>query len=279
MKNQPAVGTWAGWLAGVWAAAALLLAAGAARGEPVVEGAVDQWRHFSTGRTVQFSGYTWRVKGVDGGEAYGPGGFPFGPTPESVWVDEAGRLHLRVIEKAGRWYSAEVRLTEALGHGDYRFTTVGRVDDIDPHLIFGLFLWEYVPSYAEAATRNVANEFDIEFGNWDDPTRAPAQFVCQPYQVPGALHPFWFSLPDDDAKSTHAFRWRPDGVDSRAWRGGPEAETDAEARLTTWTYDGPHVPAGAPQLHLNLWCNRQPPERGVAQEVVIERFEFVPLKQ
>ncbi|MEM1445648.1 MAG: hypothetical protein AAGF84_06300 [Planctomycetota bacterium] len=244
---------------------------------PDARGEVDPWEDFPTARTIEFGGYAWRVKGSeDPAVTMGPGRFPFGPTEPSVWVDEQGRLHLRVIEKDGVWYSAEVRLTEFLGHGDYRFTTVGRVDEVDPHLIFGLFLWEYQADYTGSETRNVANEFDIEFGNWDDPKRAPAQFVCQPWQTADNLHPYWFDLEDDAARSTHAFRWRPDAMDCRAWRGGPEAENDSEARLTTWTYDGPDVPRGAPQVHLNLWCNRQPPERGTPQEVIIEKFEFVP---
>ncbi len=242
-------------------------------------GVVDQWHDFPTGRTIEFSGYTWRVKGLDAETTYGPGGFPFGPTEESVWVDEQGRLHLQVVEIDGVWYSAEVRLTEALGYGDYRFTTRGRVDDLDPNLIFGLFIWEYQASYEGIEDSNVANEFDIEFGTWKDPDRAPAQFVCQPWQRKENLHPYWFSLKDDEALSTHAFRWRPDGVDCRSWRGGAESETDAEARLTTWTYEGPDIPTGSPQVHLNLWCLNEPPARGASQTVVIERFEFVPYEK
>lgn len=264
------------FVAAMMAAGCWFCSPGAAADEAA---AVDQWADFPTGRTVEFSGYTWRVKGLDAQTRYGPGGFAFGPTPQSVWVDDDGRLHLRVVEIDGVWYSTEVRLTEALGHGDYRFTTRGRVDDLDPNLIFGLFLWEYQASYAGVERTNIANEFDIEFGNWKDPERAPAQFVCQPWQRPANLHPYRFELKDDQSLSTHAFRWRPDAVDCRAWRGGPEEEYVAPARLTTWTYEGPHIPTGTPQVHLNLWCIEEPPARGVAQEVVIDRFEFVPLAE
>ncbi len=247
--------------------------------EDLTDGIVDQWSDFPTGREIEFSGYTWRVKGSGPERRYGPGGFPFGPTEQSVWVDDDGRLHLRVTEIDGVWHSAEVRLVDALGHGDYRFTTVGRVDDIDPNLVFGLFLWEYQASYEGSDERNVANEFDIEFSIWKDSARAPGQFVCQPWTRADNLHGFRFSIADDDALSTHAFRWQSDRVACRGWHGGSEAEMDPEAQIVAWTYEGPHIPEGAPQIHLNLWCFREPPARGESQEVILDRFEFIPLAE
>ncbi len=246
-----------------------------ATGAAANDSQVDQWADFPTGRTIDFSGHTWRVKGAGPERRYGPGGFPFGSSPQSVWVDQQGRLHLRVMEIDGVWHSAEVCLTEPLGHGDYRFTTVGRVDDLDPNLVFGLFIWEYQASYDEAGERNIANEFDIEFGTWKDPSRAPAQFVCQPWHHQSSLHPYRFALTGDQSLSTHAFRWLRNRVECRAWRGGPQREGVPEDQLTAWTYTGANVPAGAPRVHLNLWCIEEPPARGVPQEVIIERFEFV----
>ena len=240
---------------------------------------VDQWKDFPSGRTIQFSGYSWRVKGNGSTRKYGPGGYPFGTSEKSVWVDEQGRLHLRVTKIDEVWHSAEVRLTKPLGYGDYRFTTIGRVDDLDPNLVFGLFLWEYQASYEESNARNVANEFDVEFGTWKDPKRAPAQFVCQPWHHQNSLHPYRFTLTDKDQASTHAFRWLADRVECRAWRGGAKNEGVAAQQLTRWAYKGLNVPKGAPQVHLNFWCIEEPPARGTPQEVVIERFEFIPAQR
>ncbi|TWT80241.1 hypothetical protein CA13_16540 [Planctomycetes bacterium CA13] len=266
-------------LAGSVAHAQRNINAEAANDAAAIESKVDQWDNFPSGRMIQFSGHSWRVKGGGPNQRYGPGGFPFGASDQSVWVDKQGRLHLRVTQIDGVWHSAEVRLTEPLGHGDYRFTTVGRIDDLDPNLVFGLFLWEYQASYDESNARNVANEFDIEFGTWKDPKRAPAQFVCQPWHHKDSLHPYRFSLVGDDVLSTHTFRWLPKRVECRAWRGGPKGEHISDQQLTQWTYAGPNVPGGTPQVHLNFWCIEEPPARATPQEVIIDQFEFVPVKK
>lgn len=237
----------------------------------------DQWHDFPTGRIVEFSGHAWRVKGSGPEVRYGPGGFPFGPSEQSVWVDQRGRLHLKALQIDGAWHSAEVRITEFLGHGDYRFTTAGRVDDLDPNLTFGLFLWEYVADHDQRFhNENSASEFDIEFGRWKDPARFPLQFVCQPYHREGNLWSYDLKLDAPDAVCTHAFRWLPDRVECRGWLGGPEAEHDPHAQRANWTYRGPDNGTGKPQVHLNLWCNEEPPARGEPVEVIVERFEFIP---
>ncbi len=238
---------------------------------------VNQWGDFPTGRTIEFSGYTWRVKGSTPDVRYGPGGFPFGADERTVWVDDRGRLHLKVSQIDGVWHSAEVRLTEYLGHGDYRFTTAGRVDELDLNLTFGLFIWEYVARFRERSRHeNAASEFDIEFGRWKDPERFPMQFVCQPFQPEGNLWAYDLKLTDDADVCTHAFRWLPDRVECRGWLGGLDAESDPEAQLADWTYRGRDNPKGKPQVHINLWCNGEPPARGEPVEVIVERFEFLP---
>ena len=66
-----------------------------------------------------------------------------GPGPnrweeKNVSVDASGYLHLKLTERDGKWYCAEVYTQEALGFGLYEFRSSGRVDRLDPNVVFGL---------------------------------------------------------------------------------------------------------------------------------------------
>ena len=230
-----------------------------------------QWSDFPGGRTIEFSGRTWRVKGPG---YYGPGPNLFCDASSCVWVDANDRLHLTIKNFGGSWYSSEVALQEALGYGDYIFTTVGRLDALDPGVVLGLFLWQYGACYDPAYLWwNPYNEIDIEYSRWGDPGRDVGQFVAQPYDYPGNISRFDAVFAEGELTS-HAFRWQSDRVEYRSWRGGPQDESPGSL-IHSWTYTGPHIPRPEqPRVHLNLWQFDGPP--ATPQEVVLSAFTFVP---
>ncbi|MBN2564614.1 MAG: T9SS type A sorting domain-containing protein [Candidatus Eisenbacteria bacterium] len=230
-----------------------------------------QWNDFPGGRTVDFADRTWRVKGPGW---YGPGPSSFSDSPSAVWVDAYDQLHLTITHASGQWWSTEVTLEEALGYGDYIFTTKGQLDQFDPHTVFGLFLWQYGPCWDESYLWwNPYDEFDIEFSHWNDPGGDFGQFVAQPYDYPGNISRFDISFSEDEITS-HAFRWIADGVECRSWRGGPYDESPG-TMIHSWTYAGPHIPRPEqPRVHLNLWQYDGAP--ATEQEVIISDFTFVP---
>jgi hypothetical protein len=230
-----------------------------------------QWNDFPGGRTLDFSGRTWRVKGPG---YYGPGPSLFCDNPACTWVDGDGRLHMTIQQISGSWYSTEVTLEEALGYGDYIFTTVGRLDELDPNAVLGLFIWQYGRCYDPGRMWwNPYNEIDIEFSRWDNPANDIGQFVAQPYDYPGNIDRFDATFGEDELTS-HAFEWLSDSVEFRSWRGGP-ADEAPENMIHSWTYTGPHIPRPEqPRVHINLWQFNGPPETD--QEVVIDEFTFIP---
>jgi len=126
-----------------------------------------QWNDFPGGRTLDFGGRTWRVKGPG---YYGPGPNLFSDSPAATWVDVDGRLHMTIQNFGGAWYSTEVTLEDALGYGDYIFTTVGRLDLLHENAVLGLFLWQYGPCWDNAYLWwNPYNEIDIEISRWSRP--------------------------------------------------------------------------------------------------------------
>jgi hypothetical protein len=230
-----------------------------------------QWNDFPGGRTLSFSGRTWRVKGPG---YYGPGPNSFSDSASSVWVDGDDRLHMTVRKVGSTWYSTEVALTETLGYGDYLFTTEGRLDTIDPTTVLGLFTWQYGPCYDESYLWwNPYNEFDIEFSRWGDPGRDIAQFVAQPADWYGNVDRFDATFSEGEI-TTHAFRWLPDRVECRSWRGGPTDEAP-ENLIHSWTYTGPHIPRPEiPRVHINMWrCCGEPTTN---QEAILDAFHYFP---
>lgn len=230
-----------------------------------------QWNDFPGGTTLVFGGRTWRVKGPG---YYGPGGNLFSNAASSVWVDASGRLHLTLKRISGAWYSAEVATDEALGYGDYVVTTVGRLDQLDPQAVFGLFLWQYGDCWDEAYLWwNAFNEVDIEYSRWGNPANDIGQFVAQPYDYPGNLRRFAATFGEGEVTS-HAIRWLSDRVEFRAWRGGP-ADESPSTTIHAWTYTGPHIPRPEqPRMHLNLWKLGGTPASD--QELIIQGFTFIP---
>jgi len=230
-----------------------------------------QWFDFPGGRTIRFGGRDWRVKGPG---FYEPGPSAFSDDSGNIWVDADGRLHLTIRRIGGTWYSTEAALEAALGYGDYVFTTRGRLDTLDPRAVLGLFVWQYGPCYDPATLWwNPFNEIDVEFSRWGNPGNPGAQFVAQPFNYPGNLNAFAATFADGEVAS-HAFRWLPDRVEFRSWRGGPGEEATA-IPIHAWTYTGPHVPRpDQPRVHVNLWQFEGPP--AASQEVVLDAFTFVP---
>ncbi|MDP8217827.1 MAG: hypothetical protein P9M03_03775 [Candidatus Theseobacter exili] len=234
-----------------------------------------QWKDFGD-KTIEFSGYTWRIK--EGGK-YGPGNNFFSASKDNIWIDDKGWLHLKITKRKEKWYCPEIVLDKPLGYGDYIFKTVGRVDQLDPNIIFGLFLWEYAVDYSNAEKINVANEFDIEFGTWKDPKCPPAQFVCHPWQKKGNENKFWFQLKSDDSKTSHAFLWHPSGMACRSWSGHSDRPQPKEM-IHSWFYGGDDLPRNEyPRIHINFWCIEEPPSDGNEHEVILAEFKFIKSKR
>lgn len=240
----------------------------------------SQWGDFPGGRTIEFGGHAWRVKG-DG--YYGPGPNWFSDDPGAVWVDSAG-LHMTIATSGagepGTWSSTEIATAQPLGYGDYRFTTRGDLDALADNVVLGLFLWQYPPCSDGANRWNQHNEFDVEITRWGDPAGDNAQFVCQPWDWPGNIERFDIDYAEAEAEHeglvTYAYRWRPDRVECRAWYGGA-ADEAPERMIRTWVYAGVHVPRPEqPRMHINLWHTGVRPVDVQEHHVEIAEFVFVP---
>lgn len=218
--------------------------------------------------SVKFSGYEWFLKSG----FWGPGSNHFSHSPQNVWVDEEERLHLKIRRNQGIWKCSEVILADSLGYGTYRFYLDSRVDNPPDNVVVGLFTWSNNPSYSY-------REIDIEFSRWNEGPDAPdGQFVVQPWSPPG--HRYRFHMRPDFVQTVHAFTWEPGQIWFRSLAGkdlvtDPNTENPAEY---TFDHSGEIPPPGDETTRINLWLiNGDPPGDGKEFELVVKRFEYLPL--
>lgn len=215
-------------------------------------------------RTINFSGYSWVVKESDVVNV-APGPNYFSDNEEDVFVDEDGRLHLKISYRDGKWYSSEVINTESFGYGTYRLT-IGQVLSLDYNVVLGFFTWD------DAASEDNHREIDVEISQWGDPNNDNAQFVVQPYILPGNM--FRFEISEEVSGSRHEIEWAEDEI---AFTSIDVSNPEAEDSIASWVYTGSSIPSAENEtVRINLWLvDGQPPSDSSAVEVIFESFEFI----
>jgi hypothetical protein len=213
-------------------------------------------------RVISFSGYEWVVS-TSADQKTGPGPNYFSDSEENVWVDNKGRLHLKITYRDGRWNCARVELARHTGYGKYVFYVSSRPDSLDPQVVWGLYTY-----------MNDEEEIDIEFSRWGIENNHEAQYAIQPSYIPGNKARFRMNL--KGSYSTHIFDWTKKWIDFASYQGhilNPVNETRIIAR---WRYYGDDNPPDSDEkLKMNLWLFRgTPPLNGAETEVVIDRFEI-----
>jgi Glycosyl hydrolases family 16 len=223
----------------------------------------------SHGGNISFSGYTWVVRSSGRG---GPG--PNSWEPNNVSVDTNGYLHLRLTQRDGKWYCAELHTRERLGFGRYEFWLKGPVDRMDRNVVLGLF------NYPTADVgRDGTHEIDIEFAQWGNSFAPSGNYTVWP-ATNGVRHEskaFPFKLDGDSSK--HSFTWTSTNVvfESEEGEGGSKAR-----QLAAWRFEPANPAARISQrpmpVHINLWCFKgQPPGDGKEVELIVRAFKFTPL--
>jgi hypothetical protein len=220
----------------------------------------------SFARSLQFSGYEWRVKSST--SRVGPGPNYFSDSRDNVDVDAEGRLRLRITKRDGKWSCAEVVSTRSFGYGTYRFYIDASVDNLDPQVVLGLFTWSDEPAFAH-------REIDIEISRWGDANNRNGQFVIQPYSRSENIARF--QIPPGLSAHAHSFTWNPRSVFCESVRGSSPAAPPPDALIQRHTFTAGIPKAGGENARINLWlmAGRRPADDKDV-EIIIRRFEFLP---
>ena len=225
-------------------------------------------------RSLTFSGYAWDVRGDGVG---GPGPNTWDET--NAHVDPTGRLHLRLTRNpapAGGtdWHCVELSTRDRLGFGRYQFQLTGRIDQLDPNVVLGLF--KYPPGDVGP---DGTNEIDIEFARWGHAT-APhnADYVVYPAVGPrvGGDH-LLFRVALHGASTTHRFDWTSTQVTFQSLHGHRDDDTDEFER---WAYspgEARLMPQQPTPVRINLWLfDGRAPLDNSEVEIIVDQFTFTP---
>jgi hypothetical protein len=225
-------------------------------------------REYPGVRWLSFSDYLWRVKSSSG--QVGPGPNYFSDSTNNLWLDAQGQLHLRITNRSNQWQCAELVSARTFGYGSYRIELNSRVDNLDPNVVLGLFTWSDDPAYSY-------REIDIECSRWGNAGDLNnAQYVVQPYDAAG--HLARFAVPAGLTNSTLSFTWETNRVRYQSQRGSYSPDPAPADVITNWTYTLTPPKTGDENFRFNLWLNKgNAPADNKEIEVIIKRFEFVPL--
>jgi len=208
-------------------------------------------------RQVSFGGLTWEVK--TNTVPLGPGPCLFSDSTNNVWVDNLGKLHLKITNSNGQWYCAEIYTDKVLNYGSFLFGVQNPPCALDPNVVLGLFTWNDIDS------SDAHREIDIEFSKWAQPSDPNCeQFVIQPSSTPGHIRRFPYTA---GADSLNSFLWLPHRVLF-------QTATSGGAVTDHWNATTGVPPASLQNQngHINLWYTGAPPSSEV--EVVIDSFQF-----
>ncbi|MEZ6189884.1 MAG: hypothetical protein R3C45_01160 [Phycisphaerales bacterium] len=249
-------------------------------------------------RQIEWSGYTWNVR-TSGSQLQGPGPNLFSDGTQSVWVDGNGDLHLKIRQATnGKWYAAEIDMTESLSFGTYEWELSSRYDLFSPDAVAGMFTYLDPQSVANQTSGSVGNgigdtphEIDIEMtGAWGS---ANLYMTTHDPDVQSPSKNFYQALTGDF--TTHRFTWAPDSIKWNSYNGhvagvanppNPIVEQRPGANNgnpAEFLYTGPIIPEDLNEIPIiNFWltgpnASVNGPANGLEQELIIHSFTYTPL--
>lgn len=209
---------------------------------------------------LSFSNLDWSVRDYGGK----PGVGCWNATDESVRVDHAGLVHLRLAKVDGRWCQSEIASRTVAGYGRHRFHVISRLDELHESAVLGLFLY-----------RDDEREIDIEISRAFGEENDVGLYVVQPGEVDRS-HSFPVEL--TGTYTTHEIDWLPDRVRFASWHGHCE-EGPCGGWIERWEMRGSSIPTESDGLRvmMNLWL-REGSEPDSPQSVSL-RYVFEPAEE
>lgn len=230
--------------------------------------------------SITFSGYIWDVKAALTPAAPGPN--YFSSSKRNVFVDNEGRLHVKIVKRKDRWYCSEVISRKSFGYGTYIFYVDTDFTVLDPQIVVGLFTWD-------STGGEYNREIDIEFSRWGEiENNWNTQFVVQPTTSSSRL--FRFSMIPAEKGSTHVLNWQEDRIAFRSYQGHIEQEQIVEdigneketsfGLVRQWVFRGTPFPRpGSEQIRCNfyLYKGKSPIYNDKEEhEFVLSGFSYIP---
>jgi hypothetical protein len=206
-------------------------------------------------KIIDFSGYKWRLR-----DAPSSRGNTFNKySPDNIWVDNGGAMHMKIGREGDSLTCAEVAMTTSLGYGTYR-VTVRDASNLHGTAVFSMFTWDY------ARPDQSNGEMGMEYNYWQE-EKENFQYGLPPFYGQNIVRVIMPS-----ATLVHSLRWEPGRADFRSLRGSVRSDKAvAEHAFTS------NVPThGMETFRMSLYLRRNHVNFEEGPEVVIEKFEYLP---
>ncbi|MGB4853326.1 MAG: LamG-like jellyroll fold domain-containing protein [Ignavibacteria bacterium] len=239
-------------------------------------------------RFLNWSGFTWCVIGSNDTRCY-PGPNYYSSNTDNVRVDSTGDLHIKITNRNGRFYCAEMHTVETVGYGVYTFAVSSRIDNLDKNVVLGLFTWN-----DKNCITNANSELDIEFTRWGDSGNPDViEYSVQPTNSGQESDRFTsWPMTLTGNNSIHFIKWTPSLIEWSSHQGHTNPPP-ANNLIAYWSFNTNNTPKssevcnsdpvlipapeGNTHLNLNLWLNRgNYPSNNQEAEVIIHDINFVP---
>lgn len=241
------------------------------------------------GKIIDFSGTKWIVKDSQD-EIIGPGDNYWSSSCDNVWVDDRGRLHLKITKKGEKWYCAEVNTVDSLGYGEYKFYVTGPVDQLGKEVL-GMF------NFLDGNNKQ-NNEIDIEItkgflGLETNPQGCNGVYSVKPdssesqsyfhvsSKMPQIPIPSGSTTTTTGLITTYGFSWGSDGIFIKSYYGHNDILPDQSYLISSWMYQGKNnpIPKNGLKPHINLWIYKGLGQYNLFEpkantEIIIDKFEF-----
>lgn len=224
---------------------------------------------FVHAQTIHWKAHDWKV--TDGGTA----GVVKG-NPANVSIDKNGYLHLRIVNRSGKWTASELFTTGNLGFGTYQWIVEGNVYAMDKSTVLGLFT--YGPAHHIGVDGE--NEIDIEFSQWNKTCgTCNADFTVYPStrnRKPGGKSSWEDNFHVTGGNRTTArMEWTSGRITFTIMKGVQPIGTTADVIKTeVYKSNTTDIPQNASPAGINLWCFQKTPAAN--QSVIIRDFRFAP---
>jgi len=226
-------------------------------GSAVIAVAVTKGAASPPSKTIEFSGYQWRLRDVPSGR----GGASNNYSSKNAWTDADGALHLKITREGKDWTCAEISLTRSLGYGTYK-VTVRDASKLGQADVFTMFTWDY----ARPDENN--GEMDMEYRHWSGSRENFEYFVSPFYAGQNAIRAF---MPP--ATLIHSLRWEPGRVAFRTVRASDRTGKAIAENIFTSSIPIHGIESFRMCLYIDRYHGQPSPE---GAEVVIEKFEYLP---
>lgn len=211
-------------------------------------------------KTIEFAGIEWNIiKGRSN-----PGSNNWSDSPDIVWVDSNGCLHLKVKKVGSTWYCADIYAKQSFGFGEYQFYVASNVERFARNIVAGFFTYE-----------NDHREIDIEFSKWGKSRNVSGWYTIQP---PNKNNQKCFDLNLLGNYSTHKFTWNKNSIYFESYHGHHLTLPSSDFLINQWSYTGSDIPtAGNERLHINFYLYKGALLFNQKEEEIIINAVHVPL--